>query len=207
MTILRHACAIALAVTVLWAMPTAAAPASLAFTVLKDGKPIGEESYTFDDDPDGALTVEVRTRTDVQVLFLSFHYDHQRTEVWENGVLTRMTAKTDDDGALHKIALVREDGGYRVEVDGTIRHEALDVLPLTLWTPKVLERPRVLSIIDAKPYAESVKRVGTEQLDGREAVKYEMSGGIDRALWYTPDGELLKVQFTRSGYNIEYVRK
>lgn len=98
MTILRHACAIALAVTVLWAMPTAAAPASLAFTVLKDGKPIGEESYTFDDDPDGALTVEVRTRTDVQVLFLSFHYDHQRTEVWENGVLTRMTAKTDDDG-------------------------------------------------------------------------------------------------------------
>lgn len=103
--------------------------------------------------------------------------------------------------------MVREDGGYRVEVDGTIRHEALDVLPLTLWTPKVLERPRVLSIIDAKPYAVSVKRVGTEQLDGREAVKYEMSGGIDRALWYTPDGELLKVQFTRSGYNIEYVRK
>jgi hypothetical protein len=184
-----------------------AAPAVQAFTVLKDGKPIGEETYTFSDAPDGAMTVDVQTRTDVQVLFLKFHYSHQRTEVWQNGELTRMTAKTDDDGEPHKIALAREDGGYRVEADGAIRQEPGDVLPLTLWTPKVLERDRVLSIIDAEPYAVSVEKPGTETLNGRQAVKYEMSGGINRELWYSPEGELLKVQFVKSGYNIEYVRR
>jgi hypothetical protein len=34
-----------------------------------------------------------------------------------------------------------------------------------------------------------------------------MSGGINRELWYSPEGELLKVQFVKSGYNIEYVRR
>ncbi|EKV26601.1 hypothetical protein C882_2228 [Caenispirillum salinarum AK4] len=210
MTMLLHRTATAaagFALALLAAPALAAAPAPMEFTVLKDGKPIGEETYTFSEAPNGALTVEVETRTDVQVLFLKFHYRHQRTEVWEDGVLTRMTAKTDDDGEPHKIALAREDGGYRVEADGAIRREAPDVLPLTLWTPKVLEHDRVLSIIDAEPYAVEVEEAGTETLDGEEAVKYEMSGDIDRDLWYSPDGQLLKVQFTRSGYNIEYVRR
>lgn len=206
-TLLHRLGAACLGLAMLAAPALAAAPAPMAFTVLKDGKPIGEETYTFAEAPNGALTVEVNTRTDVQVLFLKFHYDHQRTEVWQDGELTRMTAKTDDDGTPHKIALAREDGGYRVEADGAIRREEAAVLPLTLWTPKVLERPRVLSIIDAEPFAVSVEKQGTETLNGREAVKYEMSGGIDRDLWYSPDGELLKVRFTRSGYNIEYVRK
>ncbi|WP_404383259.1 DUF6134 family protein [Caenispirillum salinarum] len=209
MTMLLHRVATAAGLTLaLFAAPAlAAAPAPMEFTVLKDGKPIGEETYSFSEAPNGALTVEVVTRTDVQVLFLKFHYRHQRIEVWEDGVLTRMTAKTDDDGEPHKIALAREDGGYRVEADGAIRREAPDVLPLTLWTPKVLEHDRVLSVIDAEPFAVKVEEAGTEALGGQAAVKYEMSGDIDRDLWYSPDGELLKVRFTRSGYNIEYVRK
>lgn len=203
----RLATAASLALALMTTSVHAAPPAPLHFTVLKDGKPIGEETYTFSEAPDGTLTVDVSTRTDVHVLFLKFHYRHERTEVWENGVLTRMTAKTDDDGEPHLIALAREDDGYRVEADGAIRREDADVLPLTLWTPKVLDRDRVLSIITAEPFTVKVARVAAETLDGRDAVKYEMSGDIDRELWYSPDGELLKVAFRRSGYKIEYVRK
>lgn len=181
--------------------------ATQTYTVLKDGKPIGEETYRFTEAPDGTLTVEVETRTDVKVLFLDFHFRHNRTEVWEDGRLEALTAKTDDDGEAHAIAMRREDDGWRVEVDGTIRRETPDVLPLTLWTPKVLKRDRLLSIIDAEPFAVTVEAEGPETVNGIETQKYRMTGDVDRTLWYDSQGGLVKVRFTRSGYVIEYVRE
>lgn len=187
-------------------LATAAAAATQVFTIHKDGKPIGEEVYTFANGPDGTLTVDVTTRTDVQVLFLDFHFRHARTEVWKNGDFVSMTAETDDDGTPHALALKREDGALRVEADGTVRREPADALPLSLWTPKVLERGRLLSIIDAEPFAVTARKVGADPVNGRDAVRWELSGDVDRDLWYSPEGELLKVQFVRSGYDIEYLR-
>lgn len=206
---MRHAllAAVALAAAALATAVPAQAAETVRFGIYKDGDPIGQEVYTFDEGPDGQLTVDVAARTDVQVLFLKFHYDHARTEVWQDGALRTMTARTDDDGTPHQIALTREDDGWRVQSDGEMRTETAEALPLTLWTPKVLESSRVLSVIDAEPWDVTVEKVGPEPVGGRDAVHWRMTGGVDRDLWYAPDGDLLKVAFTRQGYEITYVRE
>lgn len=185
----------------------AEATETVRFGIYKDGDPIGQEVYTFDHGPNGQTTVDVSARTDVQVLFLKFHYDHARTEVWQDGRLQTMTARTDDDGTPHQIALAREGETWRVQADGSQRTEAAEALPLTLWTPKVLEADRVLSVIDAEPWDVTVTKVGPDSVAGREAVRWRMSGGVTRDLWYSPDGDLLKVAFDRKGYAITYVRE
>lgn len=185
----------------------AAAAETVTFDIYKDGDSIGQEVYTFDQGPDGQLTVDVAARTDVQVLFLQFHYDHQRTEVWQGGELKSMTAQTDDDGTPHQMALAREGDAWRVQVDGGQRTERPDALPLTLWTPKVLEASRVLSVIDGEPWDVTVEKVGPDPVRGRDAVRWRMTGGVTRDLWYSPQGELLKIGFERQGYDITYVRR
>lgn len=189
--------------------PRAAAEAAetARFAIYKDSDPIGEEVYTFDQGPDGQLTVDVTARTDVQVLFLKFRYRHQRTEVWRDGVLQTMTATTDDDGTPHTIALAREGDVWRVQADTTRREERGDVMPLTLWTPKVLETTRVLSVIDAQPWDVTVQNLGPATLGGQEATHWRMTGGVTRDLWYSAGGHLLQVQFERQGYKITYVRQ
>ncbi len=198
----------ALLVVVALLPPTAAEAAeTVRFAIYKDGDSIGEEVYTFDQGPDGQLTVDVTARTDVQVLFLKFRYRHQRTEVWRDGVLQSMTATTDDDGTPHSIALAREGNAWRVQADTIQREERGDVLPLTLWTPKVLETSRVLSVIDAEPWDVTVQNLGPVSLGGQEATQWRMTGGVTRDLWYSPGGHLLQVQFERQGYKITYVRQ
>ena len=69
----------------------------LNFRVLKDGEPIGYETVEITPTATGQ-TVTVKTLTNVQVLFLKFHYDHQRTEQWQDGKLVSVETTTNDDG-------------------------------------------------------------------------------------------------------------
>ena len=65
-------------------------------------------------------------------------------------------------------------------------------------------------VINAEPYAVQTNKVGDEKLriENREtpATHYEMSGDVERDLWYGTDGYLLKTSFKRKGYDIDFVR-
>lgn len=181
---------------------------TLTYKILMGADPIGTETVRLTPKGD-TMTVDVQASTKVRVLFVNFHYAHQRQELWTNGVLTAMTAKTDDDGDDHTIAMTRRDGGYALTVDGKAEQVPANALPLTLWTPEVLKRPTLFSVIDAKPYTVHADTVGMEAIDlhGRtvEARHSRIRGDVDRDLWYAADGTLLKTTFKRSGYDITYI--
>lgn len=189
-----------------------AEPGVLTYEVTMNGTPIGTETVTKTVTGDG-LAVTVETKTEVNVLFLTFTYDHRREEMWQGDALVQVNAKTDDDGDVHELALSRVDASqpFTVSADGKSTEAPADSLLLTLWTDAVLRHGTVLSVIDGAPFAVSVKRVGEEpvEIGGKSvpAVRYSMTGDRDRELWYDENGELLKVTFVRKGYDIAFTRR
>lgn len=209
---MSRAAGLVLLVAGLWfsGQALAAEPRLHTYSILMDGSPVGQEQVRVQPQGD-TVTVNVTASTRVKVLFLNFRYDHQRQEVWRGGRLESMHARTDDDGKPHSVEMTRKGDGWALTVDGKTSAAAASALPLTLWTPEVLKRPTLLSVIDAQPYPVTVQALGVETLDlgsrTVEAQRHRISGGIDRDLWYAADGTLLKAQFKRSGYDVVYLLK
>jgi hypothetical protein len=200
-TVLSGACA---------ATAQAAPSQVLSYTYFKGDEPIGRETVSITG-AGGQAIVQVTTDTRVKVLFLDFHYHHQRTETWVDGRLERLVADTDDDGSIHHIEVHPDGGAVHAVADGKAEELPADALPLTLWGKVILDRPVLYSIIDAQPYKVTVTRIGTEplRLGGREVTTehYRMTGDVERDLWYGADGMLVKAAFERRGYRIRVVRE
>ncbi|NUB25931.1 DUF6134 family protein [Azospirillum brasilense] len=186
----------------------AAEPRTLNYRILMGDDPVGSETVRLEHQSD-VTKVAVTASTRVKVLFINFRYDHKREEVWKGGMLDSMSAQTDDDGTPHAIRMMRSGSGYAVTVDGKAGQAGADTLPLTLWTPEVLKRPTLLSVIDGKPYSVRTDLVGTETLTvGGRAVPaqhHRISGDVERDLWFDAQGTLLKTRFKRSGYDVTYI--
>lgn len=214
---MTHAFRVALGAALMLAATTAAqaataqaTPRTLTYQILMGDDPIGTETVKLEPQGD-ATKVAVNATTRVKVLFINFRYDHQREELWKGGTLDSMRAKTDDDGTPHAIEMARRGAGYALTVDGKTGEAPANALPLTLWTPEVLKRPTLLSVIDGKPYSVRTESLGTETLDiGGRAIKaqhHRISGDVERDLWFDADGTLLKTRFKRSGYDVTYILK
>ncbi|MEQ8392553.1 MAG: DUF6134 family protein [Thalassospira sp.] len=191
-------------------LSTAYAGEILNFRVLKDGEPIGYEKVEITQTAN-KRTVTVETLTDVRVLFLQFHYDHQRTEHWDGDALISVDTTTNDDGTHYTYQANYQDGCYQLAGKGVGKRDACDgAWPLTLWLEDVTRKANLYSVIDAEPYAVQTIKVGTENLmvENREtpAIHYVMSGDVERDLWYGTDGKLLKTSFKRKGYDIDFIR-
>ena len=176
----------------------AKAETTLEYDILKEGEPIGREIVRISKEG-GETKVNVSTQTDVKVLFLEFHYKHERNEVWKGNELISVVSQTNDDGTEHQYQLQKADGAYLIKVNGEDQTADLDTLPLTLWTKAVLNHPTLLSVIDAQPY-----QVSTVPVDEGH---YRLDGDIQRELWFSKDGYLQKAAFKRKGFLIEFLRK
>jgi len=182
----------------------------LNFRVLKDGEPIGYEKVEITPTASGR-TVRVETLTDVSVLFLKFHYDHQRTEQWHGDKLVSVEITTNDDGTHYTWQASYDEDCYQLAGKGVGKRDACDgAWPLSLWSEDITVKTDLYSVINAEPYGVHTRKVGTENVtvENREtpATHYIMSGDIERDLWYGPDGKLLKTSFKRKGYDIDFIR-
>lgn len=191
-------------------LATGAQADSLAFTIYKEADPIGHDIYSIDKDGD-ATKVAVKTQTDVKVLFLEYHYRHQRTEVWKGGLLDSLLADTDDDGTKHHIDLHRNGGALTGSADGTKKSISGDTVPFTLWTDAFLNHSALLDVTDSSQMKVWIHDKGPDQIKvGDQTVAthhYLMDGDLKWDLWYGGDGILLKTAFKRRGYPIFMVRE
>lgn len=193
----------------LWLAPAARAD-SLAFTIYKEADPIGHDVYSIDKNGD-ATTVKVKTQTDVKVLFIEYHYRHERTEVWKGGLLDSLLSDTDDDGTKHHIDLYRNDGALAGSADGAQKTIPGDTVPFTLWTNAFLKHTALLDVTDFAQMKVAVEDKGADQVKvGDQSVAthhYLLTGDLKWDLWYSADGMLLKTAFKRRGYPIFMVRE
>lgn len=159
------------------------------FEVLLDDKPIGE--HRFEIDRRGAQArVESRAKFEVDFLFLTaYRYEHQSTELFENGCLKQIRAQTNDNGTRYKV-----DGSANGEVLKVDRGNSVEtaegcVKTFAYWDPAILKQQRLLNPQTGELERVAVRKRGTDEIkvDGRElaATRYTLdTGELAIDLWY-----------------------
>jgi hypothetical protein len=203
----------AIAAVTLLALPAFALAESrtITYTILKEGDPIGKETYVVDRDGE-RTTVALTVDSAVHILFLDFKYHHMRTESWSGPALEKLSADTDDDGTKHHVEIAADAaGGFKVTTDGKPVTVPADAFPLAQWNKAIVDHPVLIPVeSDDAPYKASWKDAGPASLTiGGQPLQtehYVLSGDIDRDLWYDSDGVLAKTTFRRRGFGIAIVR-
>ena len=180
------------------------------FTVLKDGAPVGQHRFEFDRDGE---RVEIKEATEIEVRFAMiplYTFEHQASEIWENGRAVRIDSTTNDNGDKLNITVRPDDQGYVRTVNGRVDKFDDSVRILGFWDQDILNHHEFFSTVEDKILKVSFEYVGRERvtLAGKQvdAEHYRMVGDEERDLWFDADGRLAKVEFRRQGSDIAYVR-
>jgi hypothetical protein len=186
-------------------------PREWNFEVFLNDDPIGFHNFRLDPQGDG---YQLQTEAEFEVDFLFFtayRYRHENVEVWENGCLQRIEARTVDNGDEFRVVGSREAGQF--DLNATGNDESLDadcVRTFAYWDLDKLKDSRLLNAQTGDYVPVTVERVGLEtiQVNGRsvDAYRYKVDAKeLDLDLWYTPEGEWLKLTSNvRNGRQLRY---
>lgn len=131
-----------------------------------------------------------------------YRYEHRSREVWHDGRLTRVEARTNKDGKRKALEVERREHALHVMVDGERRRVAGDILTTSLWHRDTPFQRQLLDIEDGKLHAveghdlgeETVPVAGTPQ-----SARHHRIARSDRPdwrhVWYDKAGRLVRVEF------------
>lgn len=181
----------------------------VAFTVLRDGTPIGTHRVTFT--RRGAETI-AEVNIDLRVRFAGivvYRYTHNSRETWRDGRLTSLNAQTDDNGA--RTAVTAQGSADGVVVDGPAGRFTApsDIVPTSYWRRDTVQRRQLLDTqrgriaeISAGPPISETKIVGARSLPVRY---WNLTGDLDLAVAYSDQGIWSSMRFRLRGSDFVYL--
>ena len=161
----------------------------LNFEVYLDDREIGYHRFELREEGE-ALRLTTEADFEVKVLlFTAFEYEHRNVEVWRDGCLQRIEARTNSNGDLYAVDGERRGAEFVVETGDGSRRLADCVGTFAYWDRSLLERPRLLNSqtgeyleVDVRPLSPETLRVGERELTvDRVALK---APGMDIELAY-----------------------
>jgi hypothetical protein len=180
------------------------------FTVLKDGSPVGHHFIVFQRQGD---RVEIREATEIEVrlaMIPIYRFEHEGTEVWEDGRALRIDGTTNDNGEKLDIAVRRNADGYTRMINGRVDEFDDSKQVLAFWNKDVVNHDDFFSAVEDKVIRASFQFLGRDQITvaGQEldTEHYRMIGDEERDLWFDRSGRIAKVAFSRLGSEITYLR-
>lgn len=188
------------------------APATLDYTVLRGGKPIGRQTIAFSGEGD-RLVVDTKVDIEIKFAFLTLYRFHlEATEEWRAGSLQRLVARSNDDGERRLIEARLEGERLLVLRNGRPSELPPDLLPATLWHPDTARQSALLDPVKGRLRTIAVADRGPEviEIGGRKvaARRYSITGEMTREVWYGPDGMLLQMRFpAKDGSTVTVLRR
>jgi hypothetical protein len=174
------------------------------FTVLLDGKPIGQHRFTLTTVGDQR---ELKSEATFDVRFFGFsayRYRHDDTERWKGDCLVSMDAKTNDDGKASSVQARLQGDALSVQ---TTQGQAMlsgCVMSFAYWNPAMLKQAHLLNAQTGSFETVKIEALGNGQVQAKgqtvDARHYRLTGPeqpID--LWYAPDGAWLGLESAVSG--------
>jgi len=161
----------------------------LNFEVYLDDREIGFHRFELREEG-GALRLTTEADFEVKILlFTAFEYEHRNVEVWRNGCLQRIEARTNSNGDRYAVDGERRGAAFVVETDAGSQRLADCVGTFAYWDRSLLERPRLLNSqtgeyleVDVRPLPQETLRIGERELAvDRVALK---APGMDIELAY-----------------------
>jgi hypothetical protein len=136
------------------------------FRVLLDDSEIGRHRFTLRDNGAGR---ELRSEARFDVKFLAipvYRYEHQAMELWRDGCLRALDARTDDDGERGAVDWREAGNGCRMS--------------FAYWNPKILQARQLLNAQTGEFVPVNVTALGEESIAVRgkpvRAQRYRLSG-------------------------------
>ena len=214
---LWHSAVVLLAVTLI---PTAAAAPSVIsaggnverewqFRVLLDGDEIGYHRFELVEDGDQFRVVSEASFTVRFLFFDAYRYEHSNEELWRDGCLQRMNARTEVNGKSLAVLGRQVEEGFVVATgeDESAEEESTIsdcVMSFAYWKPEFLEQERLLNSQTGEYVPVTIEPVREERLEIRgeqvEAIRYSLDAGkLGMDLWYSPKREWLGLESTTKG--------
>ena len=183
------------------------------FDVYLDDREIGFHSFELDE-VDGARVLLSEADFRVKFLFLTaFSYEHDNREVWRDGCLTSIEARTNANGKRFNVRGAAEDGRFMLESDQGPAPVDDCVGTFAYWDRELLERDRLLNAqtgeyleVRLEPKPNTTYAVGERDIDAE--LVHVTAKGVDIVLTYaSATGEWLALESTlKNGRTLSYRR-
>lgn len=159
------------------------APArSWHFTVLLDGKHIGEHDFLMSRQGD-EVVIDSEAHFKVVVAFITaYAYEHHNHEVWRNGCLVSVASQTDDNGHHAFVRGALQGNAFQVETAQGATTLPACVRTFAYWDHGLLGDPQLLNVQSGEYQPVSLTQVAAQ--------RYALRGSklaID--LWYSAAGD------------------
>jgi hypothetical protein len=158
------------------------------------------------------LVVETRVTGEVKVLFVPiFQREARYREVWRGDRLIAFDSWFEDNGEVYEVK-ARADGEQTIIEGRRGRLEAPStVVSNHPWNYAVLDRPLLFDTQRGKLQRVQVTPAGEDRISvgGAEvsALKYLVTGDLERELWYGRDGDWLQSRLEYQGAKITLTRR
>lgn len=196
---------------------TAAAPSlptaytgDLSFDILRNDKPVGNHSVTFEPNGD---TMTVRTKSKIEIDFLVFtayRFTYTSESRWIGDEMVSLKARTDDDGEVTTVDATKDGGTLRVSGSAGDFDAASPIFPTDHWHKGVIGSTEVLNTITGRIADVKIVDKGWSRLelpDGPVTARhYAYTGDLLTEVWYDGRGRWVAMRFkARDGSTIRYV--
>jgi hypothetical protein len=181
------------------------------FEVLLDDKPVGFHEFRLSDI---GQVRELHSEARLRVKFLGltvYDYAHRSEELWRDGCLQRIDARTDDNGEDFHVRGDVSNG--RLQVKNATGAAGLPgcVMTFAYWNPAILQQQRLLNAQTGEYVDVSVQPLGESsppQSGDPPAAHYRIrSADVAIDLWYSADHDWLALSsITPEGYRLQYRR-
>ncbi len=190
-------------------MPTAYI-GDLSFDILRNGKPVGNHSVTFE--PNGE-TMTVRTKSKIEIDFLVFtayRFTYTSESRWVGDEMISLSARTDDDGEVTTVEAARNGSAMQVSGSGGDYETTTPIFPTDHWHKGVIGSTEVLNTITGRIADVKIIDKGWSRVDLPDgpitARHYAYTGDLLTEVWYDGRGRWVAMRFkARDGSTIRYV--
>ena len=176
------------------------APQTMTFRVTRDGETIGHYTAHFRHSNRG-LTVTNRIRIEIKLGFATVYaLRHGSTEVWRDGRLESLNARTESGGASTRVSYGRSSAahGAGTGAAGCAPGRSIDVAPSSFWSEALLFHDCMIDPLDGsrRPINASFEGVEVVQTPSGplRTRRYRLGTQNGRELWFGPGGLLVQVQ-------------
>ena len=154
-------------------------------------------------------TTEVDINLKVKVAFITLYtYEHRATEIREDGKLISLSSKTDDNGTKYWTEAIREGDEIKSKSNEGEFTLPGHVIPTTYWSYQTASQSEFLDSQTGQLWQLQIEKMGVENvttLGGEiKATRYQMSGDQNLDIWYTDEGNWVKLAFDYLGSTFEY---
>ncbi|MEZ5937004.1 MAG: DUF6134 family protein [Hyphomonadaceae bacterium] len=189
----------------------------LYFDVFRDGGPFGRHVVSFrregghDGGHDGGRLL-VDSDIDLKVNLgpiTVFRYIHKASEVWADGRLQSVVARTRSDGRWKTLRAERQGEVLRIAGEAYEGAAPGNLYPSTHWNIAQMAQSEMLSTETGELLEMDVSDMGVEQVltrSGRlDARRFLVRSDMTAAFWYDANGRWVKCAFETRGSKVDYV--